>query len=203
MAAAAHGLRAPRQVYHTGENPFRDGTTRRVRTVTGGATGRAVWQADIPERGEYAVYVSYESTQSADDAHYTVRHLGGLNLVCRQSDDGRRDVDLPRAFFPSPPDGREVVTLIEPFAGGRAHRLGRRGEDRRRLRQRGPHVLRLAAPARRGHAGETSGYPVSARGRALVLASVGGISGRRSIRRKTTPTTTRTTTCRAPIGSMP
>ena len=27
-----------RQVYHTGENPFRDGTTRRVRTVTGGAT---------------------------------------------------------------------------------------------------------------------------------------------------------------------
>lgn len=25
-----------RQVYHTGENPFRDGTTRRVRTVTGG-----------------------------------------------------------------------------------------------------------------------------------------------------------------------
>ena len=67
-----------RQVYHTGENPFRDGTTRRVRTVTGGATGRAVWQADIPERGEYAVYVSYESTpESADDAHYTVRHLGG------------------------------------------------------------------------------------------------------------------------------
>jgi len=26
-----------RQVYHTGENPFRDGTTRRARTVTGGA----------------------------------------------------------------------------------------------------------------------------------------------------------------------
>lgn len=67
-----------REVYRTGENPFRDGTTRRARTVAGAETGRAVWRADIPERGEYAVYVSYESTpESADDAHYTVHHLGG------------------------------------------------------------------------------------------------------------------------------
>ena len=51
-----------RQVYHTGENPFREGTTRRTRSVAGDATGRAVWRADIPEQGEYAVYVSYEST---------------------------------------------------------------------------------------------------------------------------------------------
>ena len=47
-----------RQVYHTGENPFREGTTRRTRTVSDDATDRAVWRADIPEQGEYAVYVS-------------------------------------------------------------------------------------------------------------------------------------------------
>ena len=67
-----------RQVYRAGENPFRDGTTRRTRSVRGEATGSAVWRADIPERGEYAVYVSYESLpESADDAEYTVHHLGG------------------------------------------------------------------------------------------------------------------------------
>ena len=76
--SAVAGFAHLRQVYHTGENPFREGTTRRTRTVAGDATDRAVWRADIPEQGEYAVYVSYESTpESADDAHYTVHHLGG------------------------------------------------------------------------------------------------------------------------------
>lgn len=56
------GFAHVQQVYTTGQNPFRDGTTRRVRSVTGGAESRAVWTADIPERGEYAVYVSYDST---------------------------------------------------------------------------------------------------------------------------------------------
>ena len=100
-----------RQVYHTGENPFRDGTTRRVRTVTGGATVRAVWQADIPERGEYAVYVSYESTpESADDAHYTVRHLGGeTSFAVNQTMGGGTWIYLGR--FPFAAGRQEVVTL--------------------------------------------------------------------------------------------
>lgn len=76
--AGGVGFAHLRQVYRTGENPFRHGTTRRVRTVAGGAESRAAWHADIPEKGEYAVYVSYESLpESADDAHYTVHHLGG------------------------------------------------------------------------------------------------------------------------------
>lgn len=66
------GFAHTRQVYRTGENPFRDGTTRRVRTVAGGAESRAAWRASIPERGEYAVYVSYETVPgSTDDAQYT------------------------------------------------------------------------------------------------------------------------------------
>ena len=109
-----------RQVYHTGENPFREGTTRRVRTVTGGATGRAVWQADIPERGEYAVYVSYESTPgSADDAHYTVRHLGGeTSFAVNQTMGGGTWIYLGR--FPFAAGRQEVVTLSNRSrAGGR------------------------------------------------------------------------------------
>ena len=100
-----------RQVYHTGENPFRDGTTRRTRTVTGDGTARAAWRADIPERGEYAVYVSYESTpESADDAHYTVHHLGGeTSFAVNQTMGGGTWIYLGRFSFA--PGHREVVTL--------------------------------------------------------------------------------------------
>ena len=76
--AGGIGFAHLQQVYRTGENPFQHGTTRRVRTVDGGAESTAVWRGDIPEKGEYAVYVSYESLpESTDDAQYTVRHLGG------------------------------------------------------------------------------------------------------------------------------
>lgn len=68
-----------RNVYRTGENPFRDGTTRRAATVSGPkGESRAVWTVEIPEAGDYALYVSYESLPaSADEACYTVRHRGG------------------------------------------------------------------------------------------------------------------------------
>ena len=59
---AVWALRTRRQVYLTGETP--SGRVRRAgseRHRTGFRTGRE-WQATIPERGEYAVYVSYEST---------------------------------------------------------------------------------------------------------------------------------------------
>ena len=70
-------------VYVTGENPFRDGTTRFVESVAEGEPeSTASWSVSVPEAGEYAVYVSYESTpRSADDATYTVRHLGGESKV--------------------------------------------------------------------------------------------------------------------------
>lgn len=100
-----------RQVYHTGENPFREGTTRRAHTVADGDTSRAAWFADIPERGEYAVYVSYESTPgSADDAHYTVHHLGGeTSFAVNQTMGGGTWIYLGRFSFA--PGHREVVTL--------------------------------------------------------------------------------------------
>ncbi|MDE6338828.1 MAG: xanthan lyase, partial [Muribaculaceae bacterium] len=60
------------------ENPFENGTYRQTSTVTGGKPSVAAWYADIPEDGEYAVYVSYKSfPNSAPDAHYTVNYSGG------------------------------------------------------------------------------------------------------------------------------
>lgn len=64
--------------YMDGENPFKDGHCRKIETITSGKESVAVWQADIAQTGEYAVYVSYKSlAQSSEQALYTVRHSGG------------------------------------------------------------------------------------------------------------------------------
>lgn len=60
------------------ENPFEIGTYRQTRTVKSGPESVAAWYADIPEDGEYAVYVSYKSLpESTTDAKYTVHYSGG------------------------------------------------------------------------------------------------------------------------------
>ncbi len=60
------------------ENPFENGTYRQTTTVTNGTPSIAAWYADIPEAGEYAIYISYKSLpNSATDAHYTVNYSGG------------------------------------------------------------------------------------------------------------------------------
>lgn len=109
--AGGIGFAHMQQVYRTGENPFEHGTTRRVRTVAGGAESRAAWCADIPERGEYAVYVSYESLpRSTDDAQYTVHHLGGeSSFSVNQTMGGGTWIYLGHFLFG---EGRqEIVTL--------------------------------------------------------------------------------------------
>lgn len=60
------------------ENPFENGTYRQVETTRKGKPSVAGWYADIPEDGEYAVYVSYKTLpNSTKDAHYTVNYSGG------------------------------------------------------------------------------------------------------------------------------
>ena len=54
-------------------NPFEQGQSY---TLSQGAT--ATWQLAIPEKGNYAVYVSYACTKNnSDEAYYTVCHAGG------------------------------------------------------------------------------------------------------------------------------
>ena len=60
------------------ENPFENGTYRQAETIRSGKPSVAGWYADIPEDGEYAVYVSYKSLpNSTEDARYTVNYSGG------------------------------------------------------------------------------------------------------------------------------
>lgn len=79
---AADSCYAPKEGYYIdGENPFVMGTSRVARTSTGNkrSEGTVSWLPDIPETGEYAVYVSYKTFEnSVPDALYRVKHAGGV-----------------------------------------------------------------------------------------------------------------------------
>lgn len=64
--------------YVEDDNPFRDGTFRMVKSIKKGEESVAEWRPNLPDAGEYAVYVSYKTLpNSTEDALYTVYHRGG------------------------------------------------------------------------------------------------------------------------------
>ena len=67
-----------KEAYYMGDNPFRDGTARYAATTQSTHPHDIItWTPDIPEDGQYAVYVSYQTMpNSVDDATYTVVHRG-------------------------------------------------------------------------------------------------------------------------------
>lgn len=72
------GFAHTREWYADGENPFMAGTYRQISTVTRQEESTCSWIPDIPEKGTYGVYVSYQTVaNSTDDARYTVYHAGG------------------------------------------------------------------------------------------------------------------------------
>nr|WP_302830927.1 xanthan lyase [uncultured Bacteroides sp.] len=69
-----------RSQYIDFENPFKEGTYRAIETIKKGRESTAEWIPEIPQTGQYAVYVSYQTLpNSADDALYTVYHKGGTS----------------------------------------------------------------------------------------------------------------------------
>jgi hypothetical protein len=60
-----------------GENPFKQGTSRYSNSMIN-PLATVTWLPVIPEKGKYAVYISYTSSDSnVTDAHYKVIHSGG------------------------------------------------------------------------------------------------------------------------------
>ena len=78
---AGTGFADARETYTGYDNPFTMGTARKAECIGADDVHRKAeirWRPDIPEKGMYAVYVSYKSlSNSTTDARYTVRHLGG------------------------------------------------------------------------------------------------------------------------------
>mgnify|MGYP000025922620 FL=1 len=73
------GFASKKRIYKDGENPFLDGTARYARTEKKKNKAFAEWIPTIPQTGNYAVYVSYQTLpNSVSDAKYIVFHKGGV-----------------------------------------------------------------------------------------------------------------------------
>lgn len=91
QTAPGTGFAQRRTRYLDGQNPFTEGTARFAATEKKPEKAFAQWIPNIPETGEYAVYVSYQSLpQSVSEAKYLVFHKGGVTefLVNQQMGGG-------------------------------------------------------------------------------------------------------------------
>lgn len=71
----AVGWATPSVLDH-GNNPFRNGTTRRAPQGSGAV---ASWEPDVPADGMFGIYVSWDADPShTDRAHYRITHPGGV-----------------------------------------------------------------------------------------------------------------------------
>lgn len=110
-------------LYLPTDTPFLDGTARAVRAVPSARhASYAQWVPQIPRRGHYAVYVSYQSLpNSVGDARYTVRHAGGeTQFRVNQRMGGGTWVYLGTFLFEAgqQPEGSVMLTNESDEAGG-------------------------------------------------------------------------------------
>jgi hypothetical protein len=65
--------------YNRHDTPFEYGTARHIKTTKSPhEASTIIWTPNIPEKGLYAVYVSYQTTpQSISNAKYKIHHKGG------------------------------------------------------------------------------------------------------------------------------
>ena len=123
---AGAGFAALKPVYTGLENPFTTGSARKAACVLEGNKGEAeaVWRPEIPERGEYAVYISYKSLpESTTSAHYTVRHLGGQSeFIVNQKIGGGTWIYLGTFEFDEGSEGYVSLTNVTPAGYGHEKR---------------------------------------------------------------------------------
>ncbi len=122
---AGIGFADRKETYSGYDNPFRMGTCRMAPTARHGSPSAEIkWTPDIPERGFYAVYVSYKSlTNSTESANYTVTHMGGsTSFAVNQKMGGGMWVYLGTFEFDKGEKGSVVLSNDIPE--------GRRGESK-------------------------------------------------------------------------
>ena len=144
-----YGLKVPFLL--DGENPFQMGTSRQMKAQKN-EDSRIQYIPQIPESGEYAVYVSYaRHDENVTDAHYTVYHSGGkTNFLVNQTMGGGTWIYLGTFRFEKGSDsehGRVELTNLSnesgkwvsadavKFGGGMGNIARGRTEDLTRLRK--------------------------------------------------------------------
>ncbi len=124
---AGTGFAASREVYRGIENPFTMGTARKTYCEPAGSRKKASaeYRPEIPERGEYAVYVSYKSLpESSSAVSYTVNHLGGKSeFIVNQKIGGGTWIYLGTFEFGKGDKGYVTVSNVTPE--GHEHEKGR------------------------------------------------------------------------------
>lgn len=124
---AGAGFADTKGTYLTLENPFTMGTARKAPCVNQQSKTHSTttWTAQIPERGEYAVYISYKTLkESSTCAHYTVHHLGGeTNFIVDQTMGGGTWIYLGTFEFDKGDKG--YVTLDSRTPVGYKHHRGK------------------------------------------------------------------------------
>lgn len=125
--SAGVGFADMKEVYTRLDNPFEMGTVRMADCISSRENwnrAEARWTADIPERGNYAVYVAYKSMpNSSEDAHYTVHHMGGTTeFLVNQKIGGGTWICLGNFEFA--PGSDAFVTLDNILPEGRSAVVG-------------------------------------------------------------------------------
>ena len=121
---AGTGFADSKQFYTGWDNPFLMGTVRKAECSRVLETADVKWTADIPEDGEYAVYISYKTLpNSTESAHYSVHHAGGkTDFVVNQRMGGGTWIYL--GTFPFRKGGESYVRLDNGTPAGRIFRSG-------------------------------------------------------------------------------
>ena len=114
-SANVAGFAYKNAVLKNGDNPFKDGGVRMVKTVAQGEkTSVAKWLPQLPEAGNYAVYVSYASMpNSATDALYRIHSRSGVKeFKVNQQMGGGTWIYLGHFPFDVDGEGKPVIELV-------------------------------------------------------------------------------------------
>ncbi len=106
------GFALKKKVLTEGESPFLSGTSKYIETDSV-ETATIKWSPDIPETGEYTVYISYQSFEdSNDETIYIVSHAGGkTEFRINQKIGGGTWIHLGKFSFRKGKDKNQFVLL--------------------------------------------------------------------------------------------
>ena len=113
------GFAHTKEQYLDGDNPFKMGTARQIKTITEGRESLAEWIPTITKKDKYGVYVSYQSfDNSTEEAHYKVYHAGGeTEFLVNQKMGGGTWIFLGHFTFDKDKNHRVVLTNKTSKAG--------------------------------------------------------------------------------------